>query len=285
MFRQTRKNSDSGIRSSFFFLFSFLFIVHCSFFNLSAQELTPVVNRAFKPGERFRFRVYYDSFLTGKVTAGVATLEVKPDLAEMNGRYCYHIVGEGKSKGAFNWFFKVDDRFESYIDTGYLVPWFFVRHTREGDYRYEDEVRFNHFSGSASSTRKNKKIPPGIQDILSSYFFLRNADISNLKPGNYIAIHFFLDDSVYVSRILYDGKEIVETDLGAFRCLRFKPMVATGNVFSQPYPMEIWVTDDLNHIPILAKSAVIVGSVKMELTDYRDLANPMGAKINREGKK
>ena len=52
-------------------------------------------------------------------------------------------------------------------------------------------------------------------------------------------------------------------------------MVVTGAVFSQPYPMDLWITDDKNHIPILAKSAVIVGSVKMELVKYKGLKNPV----------
>ncbi|MFZ4572418.1 MAG: hypothetical protein ACOYM0_14915 [Bacteroidales bacterium] len=33
------------------------------------------------------------------------------------------------------------------------------------------------------------------------------------------------------------------------------------------------MSDDKNHIPILAKSAVVVGSVKMELVDYKGLKN------------
>jgi hypothetical protein len=59
-------------------------------------------------------------------------------------------------------------------------------------------------------------------------------------------------------------------------------MVATGNVFSQPYPMDIWITDDKNRIPVLARSAVIVGSVKMELVKYQGLANPLTALIGPE---
>jgi len=41
----------------------------------------------------------------------------------------------------------------------------------------------------------------------------------------------------------------------------------------------LWVTDDKNKLPILAKSEVIVGSVVMELTDFSGLSNPVEAKI------
>ena len=226
-----------------------------------------------------KFLFYYDSYLTGKVIAGTATLEVKTEPVQIDERQTYHIIGTGRTKGAFNLFFKVDDRFETYIDEEFLVPWRFVRYTREGGYKYDDEVKFNQFSGTALSTRANKTIPKGTHDVLSAFFFARNLDLSNAKTGDTFPLWFYLDDSLYVSRIQFVGTEEVEIELGTFRCLRFKPMVATGNVFSQPYPMDLWVTDDKNKLPILAKSAVVVGAVKMELIKYSGLANPVTAKI------
>lgn len=255
-------------------LFIFLFTAHCSLLIATAQELQPVPNRAFIPGEKFSFTVYYDSFVTGKVTAGTASLEVSFRTHNIEGREVYHAIGTGKSKGAFNLFFKVDDRFESYIDTEYMVPWRFIRRSREGDFKKEDEVKFNQFTGSVSSTRANKSVPKGIQDFISAFFYARTIDMTDLEPGGYFPMTFYLDDSVYVSRVYYEGKEIVKTEAGTFRCMKFKPMVATGNVFSQPYPMNIWVTDDQYRIPVLARSAVVIGSVKMELNSYQGLAGP-----------
>ncbi|MCX6273142.1 MAG: DUF3108 domain-containing protein [Bacteroidetes bacterium] len=229
-----------------------------------AQITQPVKNEAFRKGEKLEFRVYYDALLTGKVTAGYATLEVKEEEKVMNSRPVYHVVGEGTSRKAFDWFFKVRDRFESFFDVESFNPYFFMRRTKEGGYTKDDDVKFNHKLAYASSRTGLKKIPP---------------NIPKAKIGENFPIPFFLDDSVYVSVIQYCGKEVVKTDMGKFRCLKFKPMVATGNVFSNPYPMTLWVTDDLNRLPILGESAVVVGRVKMELTGYTNLANPMDAKI------
>lgn len=256
-----------------------LLTVHCSLFTGVAQELRPVSNHAFIPGEKFTFTVYYDSYVTGKVTAGTASLEVSFRRHTMEGREVYHAVGTGKSKGAFNLFFKVDDRFESFIDTGYMVPLYFVRHTREGSYKKDDEVKFNQFTGTASSRKANKSVPPGTQDLISAFFYARTIDISSLNPGDYFPLNFYLDDSLYVTRVYFEGREVVMTEAGTFRCLKFKPMVAVGNVFSQSYPMSVWVTDDQYRMPVLARSAVIVGSVKMELTRYQGLAGVPGALV------
>ncbi len=244
-----------------------------------SQELKPVQNAPFSRGEKFKFKAYYDSFVTGHVTAGVASLEIKRDVRKFGDRNTYHVIGEGKSKGAFNLFFKVNDHFESYIDEEYLIPWYFIRNTREGDYSKDDEVRFNQFSKTASSRTANKPIPTGIQDIISAFYFARTFDFSHLKEGDKFPITFYLDDSVYVSVIQFAGREEVITDLGRFRCLKFKPMMVSGNVFSQEYPMDLWISDDENHIPVFASSAVIVGTVKLELTSYEGLSRPLTSYI------
>ena len=53
-----------------------------------------------------------------------------------------------------------------------------------------------------------------------------------------------------------------------------------GEVFDEPYPMTLWVTDDKNLVPILGSSAVIIGSIKLELIEIEGLRHPMDAKID-----
>ena len=67
--------------------------------------------------------------------------------------------------------------------------------------------------------------------------------------------------------------------------MKFKPMVVEGEVFDNPYPMFLWVTDDKNRIPILIKSEVIVGSVKSELVKFKNLKYPLDAKIVKKKKR
>ena len=245
----------------------------------SPQPYRSVENSAFTRGEKLTFRVYYQSMLTGKVTAGEANLEVKDKPAKKNGRDSYHIVGTGHSKGAFNFFFKVNDRFETFIDEEAIIPWYFIRRTREGGYKKDDEVTFNQSKGIAVSRNAVKKIPPNSQDILSVFYYARTLDISGVMPNESFPLSFFLDDSLYVSKIVFLGREQIKTEVGTFNCLKFKPMVIKGDVFSEPYPMELWITDDKNRMPVMVSSAVIVGSVKMELISYEGLRNPVTSKV------
>ncbi|MCK5079735.1 MAG: DUF3108 domain-containing protein [Bacteroidales bacterium] len=248
---------------------------------MMAQDTIPYVDEIpFQRGESGKYRVYYDSWLTSGISAGVGIISIKDDVRQFNGRNTFHLEVIGKSVGFFSWFFKVDDRFESFVDEETIVPYHFIRRTHEGSYKYEDEVDFDHVNHIAKSRRTEKPIPPDIKDIVSAFYYMRTIDFNGAEEGQEYMLDFYLDDSAYVSKIIYLGKEIVETRLGKFRCLKFKPMVAQGEIFQEPYPMILWVTDDRNKVPILGTSAVIVGSVKIELVKIEGLKYPMDAKLN-----
>src|SRR5260370_15828319 len=89
----------------------FLLIVFTAYSSEGQKELRTIENKAFKPGEVLKFRLHY-----GFIDAGEASLQVMPDLQNLGGRDCYHIVGTGQSVGPFDWFFKVRDRYETFID-------------------------------------------------------------------------------------------------------------------------------------------------------------------------
>lgn len=248
---------------------------------LFGQGYRSVENEAFKPGERLQWRFYYDSWLAG-ITAGYGVIEIKESEKTFNGRPVWHIDAEGYSKGMFNWFYKVRDKFDSYIDTEFLAPHYFVRRTREGGYRKDDEYRFNQAEHYVVSRKDSLAAPPYLQDFISAVYYSRTISSDTLQAGDVIPIDFFLDDSVYTSAIIFEGIDTIKIDLGTFRCLRFKPGMASGEVFSNKYPMTLWVTDDKNHIPLLAKSAIIVGNLKAELMEYSGLASELNALISEQ---
>ena len=251
-----------------------------------SQTLRSVTNNAFKRGEELRYKVYYDAILTGQVIAGEADLEVKDENKQIANRNTYHIVGLGLTKGTFNLFYKVVDRYESYVDEEALVPWVFIRRVNEGGYKISQDVTFNQFTNVATSVNNNNNkttytsVSANIQDIISMFYYARTIDFSNAYAGEVFPVPFFIDDTVYSSNIIYEGKESITIGLGTFNAIKFKPSVATGNVFSQEYPIEMWVTDDANHVPIFAQSAVIVGTVKLELIKYSGLANALTSKTS-----
>lgn len=231
-------------------------------------------NNAFASGEELKYRVYYSSSL-GKLTAGEAILKVDQwkERNSANNKTIYHVTGIGNSKGFFDWFYKVRDRFESHIDKETLLPYMFVRRTREGKFNYDDDVFFDRDNLEARSRRETKPIPNDVHDIISALYYLRSLSLDDFGNDSVYGLHFYLDDSLYFTQIKFISRGQMKTQWGWINCLKFSPKVAKGEVFSDEYPMSVWVTDDENHLPILAESKIIVGSVRMELIEFNGLNN------------
>lgn len=257
-------------------LFFCLIIIASSVF---AQENS---EHAYKRGETLKYWVYYDAPLLGKIYAGKASLELTKDKDVFNGKPTYHAIGKGRSTGSFDFFFKVRDRFESWFDEQTLRPYRFIRRTNEGGYIVNDDVDFDYYKMTARSRQKEVKVGFNTSDMISAFYFARTVNIEDIQIDDQFPIDFYLDDSVYTSVIIYKGIEIVETSIGKFRCMKFMPMVITGEVFDNPYPMSLWITDDKNRIPILIKSEIIVGSIKGELFEFKNLKYPLDAKLKKK---
>lgn len=246
----------------------------------SAQPFDTIPNGAFRRGEKLEYRVYFRSFITGRVYAGEITLQIKDTDRKFNGRDTYHIELSGKSRQSFHWFIRVEDKFESYIDEKSLFPWYFKRQTREGHYSKDDEVVFLPDSNLAISRYAVKKIPPRVQDIISAYYLARLTSFTHLSPGEDFSIPIFYEDSVFTSKVLCIERETLRTRLGNFNCVKIRPMVRVGKVFSDRFPMTVWISDDENKIPILVKAALSIGRVEIELIESSGLANPLLSKVD-----
>ncbi|MBK9285147.1 MAG: DUF3108 domain-containing protein [Sphingobacteriaceae bacterium] len=243
--------------------------------SVSAEPLPVQKNIAFREGEVLTYRMHY-----GALNAGMAVLEVKPDLIEVNGRKVYHIVGNGFTIGSADWFFKVRDRYETYLDKDALLPWLFVRRVDEGGYKFSQDYSFNHYTKKVDIGNGEKfDVPVGVQDMVSAFYSARNMDLSNANPGDIYTMECFVDKELWPLKIKFVGREEIKTDLGKFKCLKFCPIVQKGRVFKKDEDLTVWISDDLNHIPMRAQAKVLVGSIKMDITGVKNLSNPT-SKVN-----
>ncbi|MBA3662949.1 MAG: DUF3108 domain-containing protein [Bacteroidetes bacterium] len=233
------------------------------------QPLPSKNNVAFKEGEILTYRLHY-----GALNAGAAVLEVKPDLIDVSGRKVYHIVGSGYTTGSADWFFKVRDRYETYLDKDALLPWLFVRRVDEGGYKFSQDYSFNHYTKKVDIGNGEKfDVPLGVQDMVSAFYSARNLDLSNAKEGDIFTLNCFLDKEIWPLKIKFIGKEEIKTDLGKFRTLLFRPIVQKGRVFKKEEDLNVWISDDKNHIVLRAQASILIGSIKMDITSAQNLAN------------
>jgi hypothetical protein len=236
------------------------------------SEKLPIKNNtAFKEGEVLTYKMHY-----GFIDAGVAILEVKPNLIKVKNRNVYHIVGTGYTTGTTDWFFKVRDRYETYMDKDALVPWLFLRQVDEGGYKFSQNYSFNHYTKKVDIGNDKKfDVPFGVQDMVSAFYAGRNLDLSGAKTGDIYTVECFVDKELWPLKIRFVGRETISTELGKIKCLKFSPIVQKGRVFKKEEDLTVWISDDKNHIPMRVKADVLVGSIKMDITSAKNLANPL----------
>jgi hypothetical protein len=236
-----------------------------------STNLPSVKHNSFKRGERLEFEVSY-----GWIDAGEAIIEITEEKKSIAGRDVLHVVGKGNSMGTFNWFFKVRDTYETYLDADGIFPWIFVRDIEEGGFKMKQYYTFDQFKRKVK-TKKGKQfdVPVGVQDMISAFYYARTFDFSDAKPNQVYEMHIFIDNELWPLRIRYLKKERIKVDKGTYDCMVFVPVVQEGRIFKKEEDMMVWVTDDENKIPIQAKSKIRVGSVTMEIRDYSGLANPV----------
>lgn len=251
----------------------FLIIVIPLFAFIQSSEFRKIDNKAFGLGEKLTFDVNY-----GFVTAGIATFSI-PEIKTMAGRKVYRIKFEVNTVPAFDPFFKVRDRYETYLDIDGIFPWRFEQHIREGKFSRDFSAFFDQRRNLAKTTEGVFKIPPYVHDIVSAFFYVRTLDFSSMKKGDKLKMQNFYKDKTYDLEVLYHGKETISVKAGKFKCIVVEPLVQEGGLFKSEGSILIWLTDDDNKMPVKVKTKVVIGAIDSELTSFQNLKSPLKAKL------
>lgn len=240
-------------------------------FSLSFGQLDNI-----KPGENLNYRIHY-----GVLNAGTASLTTQR--VSYKGSPHLFVRGSGRSTGAVRALFRVDDIYESYINLSTGLPSFYVRNVKEGGYSQHLQARFNHANNTLTLTDKKNPNNPvrtistvkGIQDMLSAFYYLRDFDSLQLRPGKVIKMNVWIDDEMFPFQLRVDSKELLSTKFGKINALKITPMVMAGRVFKAKEGVTLWVSDDRNHVPLLVKAELMVGSLKASLDSYSNVKYPL----------
>ncbi|AZB24961.1 DUF3108 domain-containing protein [Chryseobacterium bernardetii] len=227
-------------------------------------------------GESITLRIHY-----GFLNAGTANLTTKK--TTYKGAPHLYVKGTGQTTGAVKAFFKVEDLYESFIDSASGLPSYYVRNVREGGYRQHFETAFNHDNNTLILTDKKTpangskviKSVKGVQDMLSCFYYLRSKSPEELKVGTVINMNVWIDDEMFPFQLRVTGTENLKTKFGTINCLKIIPSVKSGRVFKEKEGVTMWVSNDANHIPMLLKAELAVGSLKASIDDYKNVKYPL----------
>jgi hypothetical protein len=239
-----------------------------------------VINKGFGKNEYLEYKVRY-----GIISAGEAKVEISPEIHLVNNRPCYKVDVNGKTTGAFDLIAKINDVWGAYVDTAAIVPHISYRKIAEGGYRKHEIVKFDHNTSFLEAKTYNFKtqefkepkyymFPNDAQDLISGFYFLRSLNFDTIKLHDTISMPAFFEDKLYDFKILYEGKETIQTDFGKIKALVIKPVMPDNKIFAGENSISCFLSDDGNKIPLKVKADLFIGSAEVELVKAENLKTP-----------
>ena len=236
--------------------------VHHAPLHAQAPAPAPIASAAmpvpFAVGERLDYDVKF-----GPMHVGNGSMEVLGN-ENVRNRPTWHIMFRVKG-GTF--FYKVDDRFESWIETTTLSS---LRHKQDiNEGRRDRERVFEIFPDRPSYIEDDKPEKPSVDQPLDDGSFLYFIRTVPLEVGKtYEFDRYFRPDRNPV-KITVLRKEKVKVPAGTFDAIVIRPSIKSKGIFSENGQAEVWLSDDDRHIMLQMKSKLSFGSLNLYLKSYR----------------
>ena len=263
-----------------FIYFSFIFDCfsqkNSDFYNFYGENYK---NYAFKVGEKSKYKFSYgQSNKKGILTAGYGEIEVL-GITNIDNSTCFKIQAKGGTTKLFDFFYEVDDLFESHIDTKNLTSLKFKRNVHEHNYKANQIVLFDrknnyaHTSDFRNSKEGGMKISNNTQDMLSALFASRNIPNENLLINDTIHLEIFNleKNNIFPTYFIPIKKETIKTKIGKLKTIKCKVFVKKSRIFSDKNSTYIWLTDDYRHLPVKVETPIRVGSIYIEILSVENL--------------
>jgi len=246
-----------------------------------------IINTTFEAGEKLNFKVSYNWAF---IWMDAAIINFSVDSMISNGTKVLHLSTNATSYPKYDYFFKVRDNFDSYVEYNTLKPILHIQNTSEGRMDKKNTYKFDYKSkkiyAQTASTEKPKikidtfAIKKCTYDLLTATYIARCIDFSKMKSGDLFPVTVCLDDGLYDLYIRYNGKKQIETPDGKkYNCLEMKALIVEGTIFNGGEDVTCWVSDDENKIPVLIEANVLVGTVKAYLINYKNLKYKFNANV------
>lgn len=245
-----------------------------------------VTNTSFRVGEEITYVLSYTWFFIW-TDVGEAKFNVKSE--KKLGVDALHLHAVGYSYPFYDWFFKVRDLYESWVDPVTLKPIYFNRDIFEGGFTKENEYTFDWPNLLVDAREKRRdgpnqfekiKLEPCTYDVVTAIYATRNLDFRNAEFGATYPVSIVLDRELYKANYTFVGREEKTVKgLGKFKTMKFRVSLIAGDVFKEGQYLYVWVSDDDNRIPLLVESPIIVGTVRARVVRMRGLRHKLNSKL------
>ena len=227
-------------------------------------------NPAFTHGEKLTYVVSYKA----GINTDVAEVTFVTRDGWLDGTKVYQIDANGRVYPFFRWFFDLNDSYYSSLDYRTLRPLELRAEIREGKYRTSSKYTYDWDAKQVHTSFRNHKNPTatlktmplteGSFDAVALFFNLRCEDAAKFRPGEKHTLEMVLEDTIRRINYRLAGREVRNIKgVGKFRTLKFVCELPTssGESFKDGSEFYLWISDDLNKIPLYLESPIRIGSV------------------------
>jgi hypothetical protein len=231
------------------------------------------INFPKKP-EYMKFLVHY-----GVLDGGEMELLVDENLYKVDDKVCHHVSLVGKTIGSVDWFTSIRNEWHSYIDTTNGLSYKFTRNIKENKYAKVEQTVFDRATNVAIVNTKldtssfkidNYPVQQLSQDMISAYFAFRFYDFEDVRKKDTLTISVFIEDKLYDFKMRYLGKEKIKTIFGKkTKAIVICPILPPNKIFSGKDAIKSYFSDDEMRLPLKVKASLFVGSIEVDLVEYR----------------
>lgn len=212
----------------------------------------------FGIGEELVYKVTF-----GGITAGTARMHVA-GLEEVRGRLAYHVVFS--IEGGIP-FFRVRDRYESWIDVETLSS---LRHRQQiSEGRYKRTTLYEIYP-EQQKYRKNDEAPQAsVANPLDEGSFIYAIRSAGVRVGETKRDdRYFRPDR---NPVVLTGvrRETVKVDAGTYTATVVRPTIRTTGLFSEDGDAQIWFSADAARIPVQVKTKFSKFTLTMNLQSVK----------------
>lgn len=242
----------------------------------TVKNPSDLVRGVLKPEPEWTKVNFFPEKLTYEVKWGVVSMGSSDvavqEVVDFNGQPAYHIVSTAKTTGFGDHFYKVRDVNEAWMHVGDLRSLGYSKKLREGNFFRDEWVVFDYENKGFLAKRVNKDetfsystgtIPGAVQDILSSIYLVRPR---RLAVGDEVTLDVNTRSN-WPLTIKVLRKHKIKVPAGTFNCVVVQPALREEGIFIQKgRDLQIWLTDDERHIPVLMKVDILIGAISAYLT-------------------
>ena len=199
-----------------------------------------------------------------KIEGGGMTLKTTRETTS-DGVPMHRITLTATSNDYVSKFYPVRDLYETWVDARDFQPLRFEKHAREGRYESDEVEEFDLGKKIGSWREDRTPLPERIQDIISSFYFLR---AQPLAVGADVRVDMFSRGKIYKLKAAVLEKEKVETEAGVFDAFKVQPQLRENETAEDRNrgKLFLWFSDDDRRLPVMAKTVMPIGSVTARLT-------------------